>query len=150
MLRVHDLYLPSVYQKPLLRTGNLFHHATRARKKNTFFGLGLAVIAASVNAMDYEVASCAELRDIDDTTVTSLTITSTPFECNSYTRFPVRNDMVLKSDSPVEFSNFALKVLGSLTVEPAVTFQDVTEQVSANSLFLIGQLETIVLAVGTR
>lgn len=98
--------------------------------KTAFFGLGLAVIAASVNGMDYEVASCAELADIDDTTVTSLTITSSPFLCDSYTRFRVRNDMVLKSDSAVEFSNFALKVLGTLTVEPDVTFQDVTEQMT--------------------
>ena len=101
--------------------------------KTAFFGLGLAVVVASVNAMDYEVSSCAELADIDDTTVSSLTITSTPFECESYTRFRVRNNMVLKSDAAVEFSNFALKVLGTLTVEPAVTFQDVTEQVSKKS-----------------
>lgn len=100
--------------------------------KTAFFGLGLAAIAGSVNGIDYEVAACAELADVDDTTVTSLTITSTPFQCDSYTRFRVRNDMLLKSDSPVVFSNFALKVLGTLTVEPDVTFQDVTEQVSVN------------------
>ena len=97
--------------------------------KTSFLGLGMAVVVASVNAMDYEVASCAELAGIDDNTVTSLTITSTPFECDSYTRFPVRNDMVLKSDAAVEFSNFALKVLGTLTVEPEVTFGGVTRQV---------------------
>ncbi|CAM9270131.1 unnamed protein product, partial [Laminaria digitata] len=96
--------------------------------KTAFFALGLAAVTASVKGIDYEVASCAELKDIDDTTVTSVTITSTPFECDSYTRFRVRNSMVLKSDSPVEFTNFALKVLGTLTVEPDVTFQDVTEQ----------------------
>ena len=88
-----------------------------------FFGLGLALIVASVSAIDYEVASCAELADIDDTTVTSLTITSSTFECDSYTRFRVRNDMVLKSDAAVNFSNFALKVLGTLTVESDVTFR---------------------------
>lgn len=98
--------------------------------KTTLFGFGLAAVAASVNAVDYEVASCAELADIDDTTVTSLTITSSDFACDSYTRFRVRNDMVLKADSEVVFSNFALKVLGTLTVEPNVTFQDVVEQVS--------------------
>ena len=101
-----------------------------ASMNTAFFGLGLALIVASVSAIDYEVASCAELADIDDTTVTSLTITSSTFECDSYTRFRVRNDMVLKSDAAVNFSNFALKVLGTLTVEPDVTFRGVTEQVS--------------------
>ena len=99
--------------------------------KTAFLGLGLAAFAALVNGVDYEVASCAELSGVDDATITSLTITSSDFECDSYTRFRVRNDMTLKSDSPVVFTNFALKVLSDLTVlvEPDVTFQNATEQV---------------------
>ena len=99
--------------------------------KTAFFRLALAIGAASVNGIDYEVASCAELADIDETTVTSLTITSAYFECDYYARFQVHNDMILRSDTAVVFINFALKVLGNLTVSPDVTFVDVTEQVSA-------------------
>lgn len=99
-------------------------------KTITGLGLGLAAaIIASANAIDYHVASCAELKGIDDGTVTSLTITRSDFECDEYTRFRVRNDMTIKSDSPVVFTNFALKVLGDLTVRPDVTFQGVTGQV---------------------
>lgn len=99
-------------------------------KTTTVLGLCLAAIAvALVDAIHYHVASCAELEGIDDGTITSLTITRRDFECDEYTRFRVRNDMTLKSDSPVIFTNFALKVLGDLTVEPDVTFQSVTGQV---------------------
>lgn len=99
--------------------------------KITFVGLGLAVVATAVNAIRYDVASCAELADIDSTTVTSLNITSEYFECESYTRFPVHNNMTVWSDTSVVFINFALEVLGSLTVAPDVTFRDIKEQVSA-------------------
>ena len=102
--------------------------------KSAFFEVGLvalvAATAAAVNGVEYDVASCAELQDIDRSTVTSITITSSPIVCDSYTRFRVRNDLVIKSDSPVVFSNFALRVQGNLIVEPDVTFKDVTEQVS--------------------
>lgn len=102
--------------------------------KTTFFGLGLAAAVASANAIHYHVASCAELKAIDDGAVSALTITRSDFECDTYTRFRVRNDMTLKSDwAAVIFTNFALKVLGDLTVEPDVTFQNVTEQVSVYS-----------------
>ena len=121
---LHDLNLHCLTRRFLPHSVNM---------KATFFGLGLAAVVASVTAIEFNVASCADLEEIDDTTVTSLTITSTPFACDSYTRFRVRNDMVLKSDSAVEFSNFALKVLGTLKVEPDVTFQDVTDQVSTNN-----------------
>lgn len=98
--------------------------------KTAFYGLGLATVVISAGAVHYDVASCVELESIDDTTVTSLTILSTPFECDSYLRFRVRNNMTMKSDSAVVFTNFALKVLGTLIVEPDVTFQNITEQVS--------------------
>ena len=101
--------------------------------KTTFVGLGLAVVAASVNATHYNVASCSELADVDNTIVTSLNITSEYFECESYTRFPVYNNMTVWSDTGVVFINFALEVLGSLTVVPDVAFRDVKEQVSAKS-----------------
>lgn len=100
--------------------------------KTDVFAVGLLAVdlVASAYGVDYEVASCAELAGVDDSTVTSLTVTSTPIECDSYTRFPVRNDMTIKSDlAGVVFSNFALEVLGSLTVEPDVIFYSVTDQV---------------------
>ena len=46
--------------------------------KTAFFGLGLAAIAGSVNGIDYEVAACAELADVDDTTVTSCLLYTSP------------------------------------------------------------------------
>lgn len=97
--------------------------------KTAFVGLGLAAVVASANAVNYDVASCAELADVDHSTVTSLTITSVYFECDFYTRFPVHNNMTLRSDTAVVFINFALEVLGNLVVAPDVTFRDVTEQV---------------------
>ena len=64
---------------------------------------------------------------------TSLVIKASPFVCDEYTRFRVRNGMTLAATVPeVLFSNFSLKVVGGdLTVEPDVVFNDVLEQVRA-------------------
>eukprot|EP00752_Nemacystus_decipiens_P008426 g7530.t1 len=54
-------------------------------------------------------------------------LTSSDFSCEKYTRVSIRTDMVLKSSvGKVSFNNFALKVYGSLTVEPDVSFTGVT------------------------
>lgn len=99
--------------------------------KITWLALIGANLSAIANAIDFTVASCDDLASVDDNTVTSLTITTNPFKCEEYTRFRVRNSMVLQATSPeVVFSNFALKVTGNLTVEPDVVFVDVFEQVS--------------------
>ncbi|CAM9393056.1 unnamed protein product [Sphacelaria rigidula] len=91
------------------------------------FALLTAVsLVSTANAVAYEVASCAELAGIDDTTVTEITVTSPTIECNDYTRFRVRNAMTLSATVPdVTFSNMAFKVLGELTVQPNVVMKDV-------------------------
>lgn len=101
--------------------------------KTTFAALASAVLSASfAQGINYNVASCADLAAVDDTTVTSLTITSSPIACEEYTRFRVRNTMTLSSTlAEVEFDNVAMKVLGELTVEPDVIFKGVTSQVRA-------------------
>lgn len=89
----------------------------------------LAVLSPSA-AIEYTVKTCAELADVDDTLVTSLVIDSSTFVCDEYTRFRVRNGMFLKATgSSVAFSNFAMKVLGELTVEPDVAFTGVNDEV---------------------
>lgn len=89
-----------------------------------------AILAVPAAAVEYTVTTCAELADIDDTSVTALTIGSSTFACDEYTRFRVRNTMTLKATVPeVEFGNFSLKVLGDLTVEPDVMFNGVVDQV---------------------
>eukprot|EP00903_Cladosiphon_okamuranus_P012900 g12044.t1 len=89
-----------------------------------------ALLAAPAAAVEYTVSTCGDLADVDDTLATGLTIESSSFVCDEYTRFRVRNTMTLKATVPtVEFGNFSLKVLGDLTVEPDVVFEDVVEQV---------------------
>ena len=90
-----------------------------------------AVLASTASAVEYTVASCAELDEADDTAITSLVITASPFECDEYTRFRIRNGMTLTATVPeVVFSDFSLKVVaGNLTVEPDVVFTGVFEQV---------------------
>ncbi len=69
-----------------------------------------------------------------------LTIDTSTFSCDEYTRFRVRNTMTLKASVPaVEFSNFSLKVLGELTVEPDVVFSGVVEQVLAILVVALGR-----------
>lgn len=98
-----------------------------------------AILASTGAAVEHTVGSCADLADVDDTTITSLTITTSPFECDEYLRFRVRNSMTLEATVPeVVFSNLSLKVLGNLTVDADVTFSDVLEQVS--QLLLEGQI----------
>lgn len=89
-----------------------------------------AFLAAPATAIEYTVTTCGDLADVDDTLATGLTIDNSTFACDEYTRFRVRNTMSLKATVPaVEFSNFSLKVLGELTVEPDVDFTGVVEQV---------------------
>ncbi|CAN0399321.1 unnamed protein product, partial [Ectocarpus sp. 12 AP-2014] len=69
------------------------------------------------------------LADVDDTQATGLTIDASTFACDEYTRFRVRNSMVLKATAPaVDFGNLSLKVLGELTVEPGVMFNGIVDQ----------------------
>ena len=93
-----------------------------------------AILASTANAVEYTVAACADLADVDDTAITSLVITASPFECDEYTRFRVRNGMTLTATVPeVVFSKFSLKVVaGNLTVEPDVVFTGVVEEVRKN------------------
>ena len=100
-------------------------------KPASSFAFIAALLAAPAAAVEYTVKTCAELADVDDTLATILTIDSSTFGCDDYTRFRVRNVMTLKSPvAEVEFVNFSLKVLGELTVEPDVTFAGVFEEVS--------------------
>lgn len=90
----------------------------------------LAVLPYDSTAIEYTVTTCTDLADVDDTLVTSLIIDSSTFACDEYTRFRVRNGMLLKATGPtVAFDNFAMKVLGELTVEPDVSFTGVNDEV---------------------
>lgn len=85
----------------------------------------LAAVVSRAKAVD--VGSCSEFAAVDRKVVTEVTITSSDFSCDEYTRLAIRTDMVLKSSvGKVSFNNFALKVYGSLTVEPDVSFTGVT------------------------
>eukprot|EP00903_Cladosiphon_okamuranus_P014210 g13202.t1 len=107
------------------------------------FVLIAAILAAPATAVEYTVSTCADLADVDDTLATGLTIDSATFSCDEYTRFRVRNTMTLKATVPaVEFSNFSLKVLGELTVEPDVTFTGVVEQVANGGVLYVDEGST--------
>ncbi|CBN76928.1 asn/thr-rich large protein family protein [Ectocarpus siliculosus] len=98
------------------------------------------LLAAPAAAVEYTVATCADLADVDDTQVTGLTIDTSTFACDEYTRFPVRNSMTLKATvAAVEFGNFSLKVLGELTVEPDVTFNGVVDQVKNGGVLSVAE-----------
>ncbi|CAM9305642.1 unnamed protein product, partial [Ectocarpus fasciculatus] len=98
------------------------------------------LLAAPAAAVEYTVATCADLADVDDAQVTGLTIDTSTFACDEYTRFPVRNAMALKATVPaVEFGNFSLKVLGELTVEPDVTFNGVVDQVKNGGVLSVAE-----------
>ena len=89
----------------------------------------LATLASCAKAVD--VGSCSEFAAVDRKVVTEVTITSSDFSCDEYTRLSIRTDMVLKSSvGKVSFNNLALKVYGSLAVEPDVSFTGVTLVVS--------------------
>ncbi|CAM9677141.1 unnamed protein product [Ectocarpus fasciculatus] len=98
------------------------------------------LLGAPAAAVEYTVATCAELADVDDTQVTGLTIATSTFACDEYTRFPVRNSMTLKATvAAVEFGNFSLKVLGELTIEPDVTFNGVVDQVKNGGVLSVAE-----------
>lgn len=104
----------------------------------------LAALPFLSRAVEYEIASCDDLSSVDDRTVTALTITSDTIACGTYTRFPVRNTLTIKATVPdVTFSNFSLKVLGNLTVEPDVTFQDVVDAVSQHRFHNVASLRIL-------
>ncbi|CAM9315204.1 unnamed protein product [Ectocarpus sp. 13 AM-2016] len=99
-----------------------------------------SLLAAPAAAVEYTVTACANLADVDDTRVTSLTIDASTFACDEYTRFRVRNSMALRATVPeVEFGNFSLKVLGDLTVEPDVTFNGVIDQVKNGGVLYVAE-----------
>lgn len=92
----------------------------------SFLLVAVAGILSTANGVTYEVASCADLAAVDDTTVTEIALTSDTIECTDYTRFRVRNMMTLSATAAdVTFSNVAFKVLGELTVQPNVVMKDV-------------------------
>lgn len=94
-----------------------------------------AAVAPGAGAVD--VGSCAEFAAVDGKVETEVTITNADMVCNNYTRLPIRTDMVLKSSvGKVTFTNLALKVWGSLTVEPDVVFTGIALVVSFRSIFL--------------
>lgn len=70
------------------------------------------------------VATCEEFAAVDRATETKITITNTTIVCAEYTRLSIRSDaMVLRSDKDkVTFTNLALHVYGSLTVQMDVQF----------------------------
>ena len=106
------------------------HRYQQTMKFFSSFALVSALLTTPAVAVEYMVSSCAELADVDDTLATVLTIDASTFACDEYTRFRVRNTMILKATgTAVAFSNFSLKVLGELTVEPDVAFTGVVEQV---------------------
>lgn len=86
-------------------------------------------------AQAVDVASCKEFAGVDRETETLVTITTADFKCDEYTRLSIKSpDMVLLSSvGLVTFSNFALHIFGSLTVEPDVTFTGIELVVSPSS-----------------
>ena len=92
----------------------------------------LAVLqVAPPPSLAVEVASCEEFEAVDRKKETEVTITTADFRCDSYTRLSIRSEMVLKSTvGAVTFSNLALKIYDSLTVEPDVEFTNITDVVS--------------------
>lgn len=91
-----------------------------------FAGFAAIVVAVASSARAVDVGTCEEFAAVDRRTETEVTITSADFACDEYTRLTIRSDMVLKSTvGAVTFSNFALKVAGSLVVEPDVAFTNI-------------------------
>lgn len=91
-----------------------------------------ATAAAADSDSEYSAATCSELAELSDNLVLEvLTINSGTFVCDDYTTFTVGNDMTLAASAPVEFKNFALRVVDKsvLTIEPDVSFHGVDKQV---------------------
>lgn len=89
----------------------------------------VGLVASRARAVD--VATCEQFTAVDRKTETEVTITAADFKCDAYTRLSIRTDMVLKFNvGKVTVSNLALKVYGSLTIEPDVVFTGVTLVVS--------------------
>eukprot|EP00903_Cladosiphon_okamuranus_P018939 g17418.t1 len=100
----------------------------------------LSAVTYPSSAIEYTVTTCADLADVDDKLVTGLTIDSSTFVCDEYTRFRVRNTMTLKATGPaVAFDNFAMKVLGELTVEPDVSFTGVNDEVVNGGVLYVAE-----------
>ena len=97
----------------------------------TAFATVLVALATLRQTLAVDVGSCEEFEAVDRKTETEVTITNADFQCDEYTRLSIRSEMVLKSTvGAVTFSNLALKIYGSLTVEPDVTFTGITDVVS--------------------
>ncbi|CAM9388259.1 unnamed protein product [Ascophyllum nodosum] len=91
-----------------------------------FAGFALALAATAVPVWSIDVATCQEFAAVDRATEAEVTVTNAVFSCEEYTRLSIRSDMIIKSSvGPVTFSNLALKVIGSLTVEMDVEFTGV-------------------------
>lgn len=97
------------------------------------FATALLVAAFASSSCAVEVSTCEEFAAVDRKTETLVTITNADFACDEYTRLSIRTNMVLESTvGKVTFSNLALKVYGSLIVQPDVVFTGVTLVVSYN------------------
>lgn len=115
------------------------HTANKMKSASCIAFIASAMIAAApatTTAVDFEhsvVATCHDLAALSKGAVSTgvLTINSTAFDCDDYTTFNVVNDMTLDASGPVEFNNFALKVLEgiNLTIGPDVSFGGVDKQV---------------------
>ena len=91
--------------------------------KNIFASFVLALAATTSLVRSIDVATCEEFAAVDRKVETEVAVTNAVFSCEEYTRLSIRSDMVLKSSKgPVTFSNLALKIYGSLTVEMDVEF----------------------------
>lgn len=98
------------------------------------FATVLGAIGSIQLAQAVDISSCEEFAALDRKTETLVTITTADFKCDEYTRLSIKSaEMVLSSSvGPVTFSNLALHVFGSLTVEPDVEFTGIEAVVSLN------------------
>lgn len=127
--------LPSVYACSVHVLSPAHINSQLPRLETSKIVAAFAALAMLARTGAVNVASCAELAAMDKTDLDALaeiTISTADFECEEYTRVPIRSsDMVLKSSvGKVTFTNFALKIIGSVVVEMDVEFTGVKSVVS--------------------
>lgn len=100
--------------------------------------IALSYGISAVYPVTFTVSSCDELAAIDGSIATESFVTNDTISCDSYLRFVVRNETVLKSSMPIlTFSNMSFMVYGSLKVGPDVVLTGVSRQVSSVVLTLL-------------
>lgn len=103
---------------------------------DAFFVTLLSFEISIVRSIQFTVSSCDELAAVDARIATELLVANNTISCDSYLRFVVRNETVLKSTaSRLTFSNLTFKVYGSLKVEPDVVFTNVAQVRSGGSTY---------------